>query len=559
MEKIKDTETTSSSPSIAIPAPPTYTKDRFKLQPPTFNGQPLEWRRFVKLFKAIIAKDPSLDEAEKACLLMNSMVLPEAKELVKRASSGDKPFETAMEALRSKYGKSRVIYREHLLSLMIDKEFGYNKRDLNFIVDHWETHLRGLEECDGLDYSTIFATLLESKFKDDLRHQWNVGGMNSERPSTMTELLTFIKSRANSDLIDDGPKCATQSAAPPRKYKPPPNRSDVKKESNYKTQSASVLKCAICKEEGHAISRCDTFKSWEQQKRYQFVKDHKYCLNCLSNKHMIRDCKSVYGCRSCHARHHTLLHKETTSTDSAENSRDASMNFISEEEKSCYLTTAIAMVTHGNYRQNARVLLDNGSCASVITEDLASRLKVKKNPCNLTLNFGPFPLKSKFIAQVKLSSIHDQDGPENTIEAHIVPSIPDAPPPSNAEEILELPNVKGKTPLADPQLGGKIDVLLSIREGGDCVIGGSTQHSNPTTTLTKTIFGWTLGGEGSNLSKSKTVLTIQPTDHTLDEALQKLWQMDQVPKSDHSQYSAEDQAALDHFQQTHKVLDNGRY
>ena len=96
---------------------------------------------------------------------MNSMVLPEAKELVKRASSGDKPFETAMEALRSKYGKSRVIYREHLLSLMIDKEFGYNKRDLNFIVDHWETHLRGLEECDGLDYSTIFA---------------NVGGMNFE-------------------------------------------------------------------------------------------------------------------------------------------------------------------------------------------------------------------------------------------------------------------------------------------------------------------------------------------------------------------------------------------
>ncbi len=265
------------------------------------------------MFKAIIAKDPSLDEAEKACLLMNSMVLPEAKELVKRASSGDKPFETAMEALRSKYGKSRVIYREHLLSLMIDKEFGYNKRDLNFIVDHWETHLRGLEECDGLDYSTIFATLLESKFKDDLRHQWNVGGMNSERPSTMTELLTFIKSRANSDLIDGGPKCATQSAAPPRKYKPP-NRSDVKKESNYKTQLPSVLKCAICKEEGHTISRCDTFKSSEQQKRYQFVKDHKYCLNCLSNKHMIRDCKSVYGCRSCHARHHTLLHKETTST-----------------------------------------------------------------------------------------------------------------------------------------------------------------------------------------------------------------------------------------------------
>ncbi len=127
------------------------------------------------------------------------------------------------------------------------------------------------------------------------------------------------------------------------------------------------------------------------------------------------------------------------------------MNFISEEEKSYCLTTAIAMVTHGNYRQNAQVLLDNGSCASVITEDLASRLKVKKNPCNCTLNFGPFPLKSKFIAQVKLSSIHDQDGRENTIEAHIIPSIPDAPPPSNAKEILELLYVKGKTPLADSQ------------------------------------------------------------------------------------------------------------
>ncbi len=113
----------------------------------------------------------------------------------------------------------------------------------------------------------------------------------------MTELPTLIKSRANSDSIDDEPKCATQSAVPPRKYKPNPSRSDVKKESNYKTQSASVLKCAICKEEGHSISRYDTFKSWEQQKRYQFVKDHKYCLNCLGNKKMMLQ---IMSCSSPH-------------------------------------------------------------------------------------------------------------------------------------------------------------------------------------------------------------------------------------------------------------------
>ena len=50
---------------------------------------------------------------------------------------------------------------------------------------------------------------------------------------------------------------------------------------------------------------------------------------------------------------------------------------------------------------------------------------------------------------------------------------------------------------------------------------------------------------------------MQPTDDHLDNILQQMWEMDKVPSPTH--HSEDDQKAVEHFRDTHKVMDDGRY
>lgn len=52
-------------------------------------------------------------------------------------------------------------------------------------------------------------------------------------------------------------------------------------------------------------------KSVKDRRRYM-VYEETNCWNCLSNKHIVKKCKSKFSCfkDSCKKRHHTLIHVE---------------------------------------------------------------------------------------------------------------------------------------------------------------------------------------------------------------------------------------------------------
>ena len=50
------------------------------------------------------------------------------------------------------------------------------------------------------------------------------------------------------------------------------------------------------------------------------------------------------------------------------------------------------------------------------------------------------------------------------------------------------------TPLADPALGGKVDILLGSVHVNLCTLDGRSISKNRTTVTTDTIFGWTITG-----------------------------------------------------------------
>lgn len=78
--------------------------------------------------------------------------------------------------------------------------------------------------------------------------------------------------------------------------------------------------CRICRKD-HPLRRCVKFKKMTASARLEMVKRYKYCENCLAHSHRMLKCRSIERCKQCGDRHHTLLHRKSTSTTVQRSSR----------------------------------------------------------------------------------------------------------------------------------------------------------------------------------------------------------------------------------------------
>ncbi|XP_065083411.1 uncharacterized protein LOC135705566 [Ochlerotatus camptorhynchus] len=78
--------------------------------------------------------------------------------------------------------------------------------------------------------------------------------------------------------------------------------------------SENVKKCPHCKQ-AHLLFQCSGFQCLTPQQRFEFVKKHGLCINCLKGTHLAKDCSSG-SCKQCSKKHHSLLHLPPISSSS---------------------------------------------------------------------------------------------------------------------------------------------------------------------------------------------------------------------------------------------------
>ena len=248
-----------SKTTMSSPEKPRHYSSRVKVPLPKFDGSPLDWKRFLELFTSIIEKDVSLSESEKCCLLTDAMSTPETKELVEAATLGSDGYNQGIRALCQKYGRERMIFREHLQQLTRKKTFGYNAKDMAYTVETWSTHIRGLQDCGAYKATHILATLLESQFDSELAHQWALVSLDTNEPSNMEDLLKFLTARLNSALPQESLRKPASAPQPSKHLKsPPPAKSH---RTVYKISNNATIPCCICSNTGHGMAKCPTFLS----------------------------------------------------------------------------------------------------------------------------------------------------------------------------------------------------------------------------------------------------------------------------------------------------------
>jgi len=138
--------------------------------------------------------------------------------------------------------------------------------------------------------------------------------------------------------------------------------------------------CEVCKD-SHILSQCTTFKQLSNAEKYKIVRNNKLCINCLINKHTIKDCQS-HGCKICGKWHHMLIHRIKDHSREHSNGGQG----LSQQQENLQATyhtfkrspMTCMLLTTAQIKVTCRALLDCVSQSNFITESSVRRLGLKQ-------------------------------------------------------------------------------------------------------------------------------------------------------------------------------------
>ena len=540
--------------STMAPTPPS----RLKLDLPTFSGKSLEWHDFWRLFSSVIEKE-KISDAEKLCHLVKAMQDREASDIATRISASTNSYEEAVMALKRRYNQPRMLFPQYVHALMAPRKVGNNRKELHRLIEDWELYQRGMKQCGAYSADHICAALMEDCMTDQIKALWRTYSGDILDPPTTDQVVGFLE-RQLTALPEEDDKNYTLH--PPRKPKGQAMRVDDRHQAQ----------CTVCKEGSHPLFQCHTFKEWDQSHQHTHVRTSNLCYNCLSKSHSSKDCPSKWSCRECGGRHHTLLHRHINSGQSrtlanpqptsSVPAETASSSRVQSPNPTAVLCTALAEVSVRCFYQTARILLDTGSTISLISSRVANDLRASRIPHKLNIDGMGGGMVSSHFVEIKLSPAHGNDGNKDYLitKCHVVDHIP---PISNCHDVSHwknLPCLRDKTPLADPDFGGpgRIDILLGLADVGFCYRGEYVQSEDRSVNVIRTIFGWTVGGVVTPTVTSAIALRVSHQDTKTDQLLQRLLEQEEIPQET-DKLSLPEQSAEDQFNDSVIRLSDGRF
>ncbi|XP_053691932.1 uncharacterized protein LOC128740418 [Sabethes cyaneus] len=412
MDKIKLLEEPQAEQSIRIGDVSTHSViehvrlPQIKLQ--TFNGDIDEWLSFRDLFTSLIHWKEDLPEVEKFHYLKGCLQ-GEPKTLIDPLQITRANYQVAWALLLKRYNNCKQLRKRQVQALFnlptLNKE---SVADLHILVEGAERIVKTLDQIvQPEDYKDLLlVNILTARLDPVTRRGWEEVSLTREQ-DTLVDLMEFLRRRVQ--VLDCLPSrfCDTKGVQQPL----PRQNQPIAKVCNQ----ASGGRCVACTL-NHPLYQCPTFQQMEVLERDTLLKTHGLCRNCFRTGHHAKDCISKFSCRICNGRHHTLvcfkskegetkvianvednepipsaLSQESSNPIPTQGMNMAVSNLsVSIAASQCtsqvLLATAVVIVEDDNGNQyKARALLDSGSESNFITERLTQRLKVDREPVNITV------------------------------------------------------------------------------------------------------------------------------------------------------------------------------
>ncbi|XP_036346930.1 uncharacterized protein LOC118756269, partial [Rhagoletis pomonella] len=95
--------------------------------------------------------------------------------------------------------------------------------------------------------------------------------------------------------------------------------------SDQRSETNSLpRKCCVCKTYGHKLPRCEAFKALPLKRKWEIVKEHSLCRQCLDSHRRKCYVNKECGITGCKYKHHQLLHRSASQT--VDSSADNNIN-----------------------------------------------------------------------------------------------------------------------------------------------------------------------------------------------------------------------------------------
>lgn len=498
-----------------------------KIELPKFDGLKLKlWPDFKDSFESIIHSNPKLNDIERMHYLKGLLLGP-AADTIKNCRLSQ--YSDAWDLLVRRYQNPKMLVFDALKELTSLSSCGEKSLELKRLIDHVKEirfNLASLgEKVD--EWNSIFVFFTSQRLPKDTFEIWEQSCSNSTSVPRFADLDTFIESRLHTiqALESRQPAVIRAHAAVAGSVTPPDN-------------TARGHTCTFC-HQTHANYNCPQLHALAAPDRANLVHRHSLCDLCL-NDHPVGTCGFKWRCRLCKGKHNTLLH--TVIRSHACNSNN-----------SVLLPTAeINLVGETGRSRRVRVLIDQGSMASFISEDVAQSLQLRRKASSaLVAGIGGSSVTTHGTSQLNFSSIFE-NGRNFSAEVYILPKLVTTLP----EFLVDLPNDFIHLPLADREFwkGGRIDVIL----GADIYHEILMEDMIKSILLAqKTHLGWILSG--CTIAKQPRQLSCYTvTIDQLDTNLRRFWETEERIV-DHPAWTTEQIAADDFFKSTTTRDEDGRF
>ncbi|XP_051166519.1 uncharacterized protein LOC127284864 [Leptopilina boulardi] len=547
---------------------------------PTFDGSYEKWQGFYDTFLAVVDRNVALDAITKFHYLQSALT-GSAKEYIDSFEVTEQNYPIVLELLKKRYHNSRLIINYHVKQLfelpMVTRE---SATSLRVLADGLQKHTRILEQLkEPVDtWDTLLLYLASTRLDNTTKREWELKTL-SERVSKLKDFIAFLEL-----------KCQMLEVITPQ---------GVSSNSNFKMVSSQGMKrdnkvlahlstgdssfvCVICRQD-HRIYSCSVFRNLSIDDRREKVKALELCFNCLGVKHTARECKSNKGCRICNSSHHSLLHKEKDSTVKATNSYHIgkinetqcitnanheetptmSVNMFSNKNTNEKILSTAVIYVKDNLGQlvRARALLDNGSMANFMTEELCKKLNLKKK--NIMHAVSGINLTQTSVMSCTLTTIVSiktdyRVRAEFLVTNNISHCIP------TTKISLDRLSIPEHVKLADPNFHDPqpIDLLLGTAIFWDSMEAQQIRPGQGHPVLQLTKFGWILGGyltfpEAHNQKQTTTLFCGLSTDKNLDDHMKRFWEINEIPVARIK--SAEELECESNFSETFRRAEDGRF
>ncbi len=189
------------------------------------------------------------------------------------------PLDTseAMKQLESRYGRPSAIYPTLVEELTSREQYDYMQDAMHSIMEKLQI-LSSMKKIKGCSIEQLTVAMIVRDFNEELHKEWVKHIGSKEDLPNVESLLKFIEPLSFN--LDKRTKSSSHVVNTLSKHQ----QQEDKRFGNGIFVSDSRV-CAICKSGQHPLFKCQTFINGTVAQSWNWIKQHKYCSNCLHFSH----------------------------------------------------------------------------------------------------------------------------------------------------------------------------------------------------------------------------------------------------------------------------------